>query len=366
MQIINTELLINLMNLSEESLSEIDRLLEDLNSNNITKDRYFSIQLKEKFNIDDFLNYCKYELKLAPKPKKNINMIFYKKIFNSHKKILTEIITNEEVFNYFYTILQTKFTEKLQISNLKLKEYQDIISYLYYNYHKKDVIINNLNKIKQLGIDKLEFIPGQKLKEKYFIVIQENNTTSKYCIRGFYTDKEMKYIYQPEENVYEFEVINPKYKIEYTKGSLSQDKIKMKATKLDFDPNTLPTKAELTDSKLLPKIDLDIIKRKIQITNFNYTSNIALKSAGELISYTNELLKHLEIAGSKEQYDKLKTQLEYVKEFINSLDKNQKEQIENYINEKIITRSELQNLTTIKTENQHKDEDNLNIKTKRR
>ena len=218
------------------------------------------------------------------------------------------------------------------------------------NYPDKQKIIDNLNKMKEIGINEFELCIGENFDGKYIIKIQENINEStmaakKYCIQGYCTDTPRQNIEEIESGVYAFDIKKAKYIIKYIKGSLSQDKVIMKVNSLNFDKETLPKKEELYNISVLPNIDFIKIKQQKQVVDFNFQTQITISQAQKLLKESEQLLIQFRLNNLTKESATISSQLETVKLLIENLKRIEEEQIAHQLNNMTITKAELHTLT---------------------
>jgi len=180
--------------------------------------------------------------------------MLYKHYLKKYSDLFRELTEKQELFLKLFTLIFRK----------RDKIYVEFIRYLSNSLDNRALILENLNKIKELEIDTFEYLPRGSLDRNKHMVISHNyeaskNGIDKYLVIGLHTDGDV-YNFKKDyeiQDYYNFDIEGANYVISYIKGSAFNDKVGMQLTGLEFDTNTLPNNLELRDASVLPYIYLN-------------------------------------------------------------------------------------------------------------
>ena len=323
METISTRLAIGLLNeLDGESLVELNRFILDFKKhyrNSIQLQDSFKGSKGSFFDLEKFISYVKSKLEISTE---KVKISTYQNVMAwsfivGYKKLLKSLLKDENLFRELFTTILSK---KERISS-------EFIQYLADNSAEKERFLEVLNKINELGIKQFQYDPSIDLNGKQYAYIQRNNelstpTKTKYMVISIVSDGKKEWEPQQTEDVYNFELRDANYIIEYKKGSRAGNYVKMAANNLDFEPETLPTKEELEDLSVLPKdIDIERIKKMTDAVNIIDANKNVYEQLNKLEKNLDRLIKTLgkadissqRIESYSKDFSQLKQELETLK-----------------------------------------------------
>lgn len=308
MNTINTDVAISLANLSKKSLEEFCGFLNDFIHYSTRSNFYKQLSNKNYFSIDEFVAFCQSKFGYSDKKiNSNEKKMYYRDLVRAYPNLLKEIMQSDEAFkNLYYEGIKKN-----------INDYVDFVSYLYNNQIDKEVILKNLEEIKKIGINEFIFNPKESLDNVYTAKILENslesrNNEKRYFVSSICSDGDKNWLNQTDEKYYPFTVKGAKYIIEYTKGSLFQDKVAMIVKDFNFDTETLPSVELLRDTSVLPDIDYDIINSKTRAVDITYALEEAMERGNLLQDSIQYLFRTLKNYGYDEEGDKILNELSSV------------------------------------------------------
>lgn len=298
---INIDSAIALANLSiearEDYLSFVSDFIDYMNMIN-RKNVMFKKENKYNFEVDDFLALCQRKLI----GNKNIKVksplkLYYISLINNHKIFLEEILKNiVEFYKLYYngTLTDMVLSERF-VDYLNSVDDFDLI------------VKNNLEKIKDIGIDKITLIDGIDLDGNYAMSVMKNpnkfeDGDIRYMIIGTLSDGNITNEDKLDDSTYTYDVKDANYIIRFTKGTLCNDEVDMILNSLIFDFNSLPSKEVLTDSKVLPDFDFKKIDLQCKAVEMLYLYDNVVTLSKELNKGIDKLLKFLNNNNCNMQY----------------------------------------------------------------
>lgn len=347
MKNIDTEFAVKIIKLDKNNLSCLNDLIEDFRALylhvEMRKETFSDKTFFDLLDLDEFVNYCKY--KFGENNKKDVKFsrkFNYNNYINRYRNLLKQLIDND-MFNELYL-------KVISQSDYVYDEYKSFIDYLCSICDKKDLVLDNLAKINELGIANFSFKPYKSFDGIHDIIVQEgeNNLQDErqlYCVHGTLTDGEKSWLNQYESNVYRYVTKNANFKIEFIKGSANNDIVSMYLRNLEFNSNDLPSRDDIMNKHMLLDIDFDLIREKNWLIDFNYGAVSSLESANDLLLYSNYLLEQLNVAGSRSDYVILKNQLVMLEPFIKNLKEIQDRYLRSSCDSEVTSFSEIYNLT---------------------
>lgn len=276
-----------LLTFSDEDLKSIQYLVSDLSDN------YGDITYQEIYNIVTF-----------PKHLKKKNNIFKTNIFNLFKKYQT-------ILNKIFKTGLLRLVVDVSKGMLYSYDFDGLLdNIMYSNDEGKKIILDNLKRIKELGISELSYSRSEHMKNRINVMELGEQGDPHHILFGFYSDGTPKW--EKSEGQIEYEICGVKnkiyvdnsyevciedmsYIIEFIKTSQGITKITMTLSKLNFDAFTLPSYKELYDLNIWQKLGDE---RTEAIENIN----VLINSSETLKRNFEEIEKRLTILQGTEHY----------------------------------------------------------------
>lgn len=280
-----------ILNLDEESFFAFKDFIEELNVESLVNNDSFLHELERKLPF--FLS----------KKRKPIFKSSYYDFVKKYNNILIQLQNKDLFFEIKYLVCYG--------SN---KEFLSFLDYLYSSYDKKDLILENIDRLEKLGVLRFDYTQD-KLPNTFYI--KEQNINGEYQRESFYSDGVKRYI--KKENEIVVDVKNHSYFIKYLKSNLSGLKQKdVVVSNLEFDTKTLPSFAELYDKNVWQFLDKDNIeKRSEAIKSINKLLEDSTK-VSSLLTIIYEDIKKLEFT-KDESYKNIINKLNDLKQLSNML-----------------------------------------------
>lgn len=320
---ISINLINGILNLKEDDFDKINDFINIIN------------EMKANDNIKEF-NYI---LK-TNNIKKIFNNLFlnteYKTIIIKYKSII-EMLIEKNIFNEF-------------IENTPI----ELLDYLTVNYSKKMQYKEIINKINLGHIKELYFMPELDFEIKGSMELSvskytdgETNVCKYHVTNGIYSDGDVTWLHQSQNNIYSYNVVNANYIIQYSKGKLINiyNPVKMIVKNFDFDVNTIPSFEDLNNISVCPNMDYNLLNNRINainiIENLESTSNLLYN----LLNNSEELLNQFIDNPRMEILINQKENLELMKQELLFLSK---ETYEDFIEQKIVSLDDIQKIKNTK------------------
>lgn len=298
---LNLDSAIALANLSvevrEDYLSFINDFVYYINMIN-RRNAIFKKNCVYNFDVDDFLELCQRKIE----GNKDINIksplrLYYVSLINNHKVFLREILKNKVDFAKLYY--------SGVLTDIELNE--KFINYLN-SVNDFDLIVrNNLKKIKDIGIDKITLKEGINLDGDYTMSIIKNpnkfeDGNTRYTVVGTLCDGEKDNYSKIDENTYAYDAKDVKFIIRFAKGIECNNGIDIILSSLVFNPDSLPNKAVLSDTTILPDFDFRRADLQYKAVKMISLYSDAANLSKELNNRIDKLLQFLKNNDCNMQY----------------------------------------------------------------
>lgn len=338
---IDLDLAIGLATLDEKALTQLKNFSKDYILYCCGSERISRVSGKEPLSVEEFIRYCRNKLKISKNNeiKDFEERMYYWSLLNFYKSLLSQLMRmDDEVIKKFFVAIDQG-----------TDSFYQLCEYILYNYDKQDLILKNLEKLKEIGISRFIFDECAVLDGDYTIVVLENREMSKqgkkvYGVKGVACDGEKVWFDQVDDDGYDFKSIGSSYVISYIKGTAFLDDVKMIIRSLGFDSKTLPTREELFDLEVLPEVDFELINKKTRVVNLSYSHECSLKVAEELLEHSRNLIFYLEYGGFNEKALEIKKQLIFLEAFIATAKGMSSSLASEYFKSGVVSPSELHEL----------------------
>ena len=260
---IETNLATSMLLLNNEEIKKLQEFIGE----------FSKIKQDKKFSWVSFVDSVVSELKIVEYKgylyHKHYVKVEYKDIINKYDKILRKLI-HLEILLPIYRIISDEESKRQFI-----KFTNSILN----NENNQSVMMENLSKMSELGIESFNYVPDNSLDNVYDMHIFQGPESGIYSVRGIASDGNKIWLPQEIDSKFEFFLEGANFLIEYKKNTLVRDNVSMMVKSLVFDPSSLPNREELYDSRVLPEIDYEEIAKKNEEREFlTSTKDISMYS----------------------------------------------------------------------------------------
>lgn len=234
---LRTDSLIKLSKFSVDELKELQSFVgefhelgERLDLNIYNEWDKFLMSILVELGINEAVGICK----LYYKPE-------YKDIIIKYRRVIKKLLDNDLLYLAYSTSFKVRY----------IREFVELINNFINN---KKLVSKNLLKINELDIEAFEYDLDSSLDGTYeFKTIKKKDCDEIYKVIGIASDGKREWNYRDGDTL-NFELRDAKYLIKYTKEN-NNSNVRMIIRDLMFSPESLPSKKELYDVRVLPYID---------------------------------------------------------------------------------------------------------------
>lgn len=274
---IETNLATSMLLLNNEEIKKLQEFIGE----------FSKVKQDKKFSWVSFVDSVVSELKIVEYKgylyHKHYVKAEYKDIINKYDKILRKLI-HLEILLPIYRIISDEESKK---------QFMKFTDYILNNESNQAVMMENLSKMLELGIDNFDYTPNNSLDGVYDMYVCQGIEPSVYSVRGIASDGNKIWLSQEIDSKFELFLNDANYVIKYNKNTLIRDNVSMVVKDLTFDSNSLPTKEELYDPRVLPDINYEKVREKNNEREFlNSTRDISAHSKLLMIQLRNYIASY--------------------------------------------------------------------------